>query len=204
MFLISSCSCLCPIYWSQLLSRKWRCSWRSADRQCSNYIWVINNFITYKGVLILEVWWYFCYSSANLDSSFSGIHRGFCQMNFGFPVFLNSLWPGDAIWRQRSGSTLAQAMACCLMAASHYLNQCWLIISKVLYIIHLRTLSKEAMKVPISKASLKTEFLKLHPNPLRGQWVNVAKIWHAICWPLLGLLCWYPLVLIKSLTCVWW
>ena len=23
----------------------WRCSWNSADRRCSNYIWVINNFI---------------------------------------------------------------------------------------------------------------------------------------------------------------
>ena len=44
---------------------------------------------------------------------------------------LNSLWPCDTIWRQRSGSTLAQVMAFCLMAPSHYLNQCWLIISKV-------------------------------------------------------------------------
>ena len=44
---------------------------------------------------------------------------------------INSLWPSDAIWRQRSGSTLAQVMACCLMAPSHYLNQCWLIISEV-------------------------------------------------------------------------
>ena len=31
---------------------------------------------------------------------------------------LNSLWPSDAIWRQRSGSR-------------HYLNQCWLLISEV-------------------------------------------------------------------------
>ena len=37
---------------------------------------------------------------------------------------INTLWPTDAIWRHRSGSTLAQAMACCLMAPSHYLNQC--------------------------------------------------------------------------------
>ena len=44
---------------------------------------------------------------------------------------LNSLWPSDTIWQQRSGSTLAQVMACCLTAPSHYLNQCWLIISKV-------------------------------------------------------------------------
>ena len=38
----------------------------------------------------------------------------------------NWLRPSDAIWRQRSGSTLDQIMACCLMAPSHYLNQCWL------------------------------------------------------------------------------
>ena len=46
---------------------------------------------------------------------------------------INSLRPSDAIWGQRSGSTLAQLMACCLMAPSHYLNQCWLITSKVLW-----------------------------------------------------------------------
>ena len=45
MFIVLFCSCLCPIHWSQVLSREWRCSWSSADRQCSNYIWVINNFI---------------------------------------------------------------------------------------------------------------------------------------------------------------
>ena len=41
------CICLCPISWSQMLSQEWRCSWSSADRQCSNYVWVINNFIAY-------------------------------------------------------------------------------------------------------------------------------------------------------------
>ena len=45
----------------------------------------------------------------------------------------NSLGPSDAIWHWRSWSTLVQVMACCLMAPSHYLNQCWLIISKVLW-----------------------------------------------------------------------
>ena len=47
MFLVLSCSCLCPIHWSHLLSRKWRCSWSSADRRCSNCIRVMNNFIAY-------------------------------------------------------------------------------------------------------------------------------------------------------------
>ena len=49
MIPVSSCSCLCPIHWSQVLSPEWRCSWNSADRWCSNYIWVINKFIAYKG-----------------------------------------------------------------------------------------------------------------------------------------------------------
>ena len=47
---------------------------------------------------------------------------------------VNSLRPSDAIWQQRTGSTLAQVMACCLTAPSHYLNQCWLIISKVMWL----------------------------------------------------------------------
>ena len=49
MFPVSSCSCLCPIHWNPVLSRAWRCSWSSTDRRCSNYIWVINNFIAYQG-----------------------------------------------------------------------------------------------------------------------------------------------------------
>ena len=48
MFLISFCSCRCPIQWSQVLSRDWRFNWSSADRCYSNYIWVINKFIAYK------------------------------------------------------------------------------------------------------------------------------------------------------------
>ena len=44
MLFVSSCSCLCAIYWSQELSR------------CSNYIWVINNFIAYKGATYIITW----------------------------------------------------------------------------------------------------------------------------------------------------
>ena len=51
------------------------------------------------------------------------------EMDFMF----NSLWPSDILWWHRSGSTLAQAMACCLMAPSHHLNQFWFLISQVLW-----------------------------------------------------------------------
>ena len=47
MGLVPACSCLCAIYWSQVLSGEWRCSWSSAESRCSNYIWVIGNFIAY-------------------------------------------------------------------------------------------------------------------------------------------------------------
>ena len=43
-------------------------------------------------------------------------------------AWINATSPGDVMWWQRSGSTLAQVMACCLTAPSHYLNQCWLVI----------------------------------------------------------------------------
>ena len=54
-FLVSSCNCLFPIHRSQVLSREWRCIWSSADRRCSNYIWVINNLLPTKVWLIVEV-----------------------------------------------------------------------------------------------------------------------------------------------------
>ena len=50
MIVVSPCSCLWPIHWSHVLSWEWRCSWSSADRRCSNYIWMINNFIAKLGV----------------------------------------------------------------------------------------------------------------------------------------------------------
>ena len=45
-------------------------------------------------------------------------------------ITVNSLWLSDSIWQHRIGSTLAQVMACCLLAPSHYLNQCWFVIIK--------------------------------------------------------------------------
>ena len=37
-----------------MLSREWRWSWSSADRRCSNYIWVINNLIAYYSVSFIR------------------------------------------------------------------------------------------------------------------------------------------------------
>ena len=47
------------------------------------------------------------------------------------PWWVEPLWPSDAIWRRIFKSTLARVTACCLTAPSHYLKQCWLLISEV-------------------------------------------------------------------------
>ena len=52
------------------------------------------------------------------------------QFPFIFSVLLRKF---NAIWRHRSGSTLSQVLACCLTAPSHNLNQCWFIISTVMW-----------------------------------------------------------------------
>ena len=43
-------------------------------------------------------------------------------------ITIDSLWPSDAIWHRRYWSTLVQ-----VMAPSHYLNQYWLSVNKVLW-----------------------------------------------------------------------
>ena len=46
------------------------------------------------------------------------------------PQWVNFIVPSEGIWRHRSGSTLAQVMACCLTGPGHC-NQGWLPISEV-------------------------------------------------------------------------
>ena len=46
---------------------------------------------------------------------------------------VNSLWSSDAIRRQKSVLALAQILARCLAAPSHYLNQCRMVISGVVW-----------------------------------------------------------------------
>ena len=78
---------------------------------------------------------------------------------------LNSSGPTDAIWRWRSWSTLVQVMACCLTAPSHYLNQRWLIISKILW--HSSGDIIIRFENYIYKIALRSP---------RGQWVNVCPL----------------------------
>ena len=84
---------------------------------------------------------------------------------------LNSLGPSHAIWRQRSGSTFAQVMACCLMTSRHYLNQCWLIIDNVEW--HSSKASSQEITQPsITEIIWIIKYLKISFKFPRGQWVK--------------------------------
>ena len=77
-------------------------------------------------------------------------------------MLINSLWPSDTIWQQRSGSTLAQVMACCLAAPSHYLNQCWLMIKSS--DVHISAISQAMPQPSIIQIHLKITYIKFHSN----------------------------------------
>ena len=65
---------------------------------------------------------------------------------------VNSLWPSEDMWWQRSGSVLAHVIACCLTAPRHYVIQCWLSLSPVRPSDnHLQALLDEIHYPPLSK-----------------------------------------------------
>ena len=87
---------------------------------------------------------------------------------------INSLRPSDTIWRHWSGSTLAQVMACCLTTPSHYLNQCWLIISKVQWHSSEGNFVSDTAAT-IHKKKLDNYLSKIKSKSPRGQWVKYTK-----------------------------
>ena len=100
---------------------------------CPDFRWEITVVMLYKGINwscfrdkpTCIYWWYWSWISKPCQDQ---VHdwEYMCIKNISAHRGLM-----NPIWRQRSGSTLAQVMACCLTAPSHYLNQCWLIIRKV-------------------------------------------------------------------------
>ena len=127
--------------------------------------WVQHEASSSKITVIMEhviIWplmglldWY----PLNLPNHCNSFGDLYMEISFAGSRSFNSLWPSEATWRQISGSTLAQVMACCLMAPSHYLSQCWLIISNILH----RAFYKIPLP-PIVKISLKFTYLRFYSN----------------------------------------
>ena len=93
--------------------------------------------------------------------------------NRGQPYFgVYSLVPSDAIWRWRFWSTLAQVMACCLTPPSHYLNQCWLIISKAPWHSSEEDITVRLFEDTDRKSKIEKYMFKITLGSPRGQWVH--------------------------------
>ena len=92
------------------------------------------------------------------------MHQRYCSpaKKHWFELQVNSLWPSDVIWWQGSRSTLAQVMAHCLTAPSHYLNQCWLIISKAQYHSSEGNSTKDTSAIKHKKIAWKLLIKKFH------------------------------------------
>ena len=77
-----------------------------------------------------------------------------------FQCVMNLLWPSDALWRHRSGSALAQVMACCLTAPNRYLNHCWLI--STVSDVHVGAISQDVHQQLFTK--MKCTYLEWYQN----------------------------------------
>ena len=80
----------------------------------------------------------------------------------------------DATWLQRSGSTLAQVMAWCLIAPSHYLNQSWPLMNEVLWHLPKNNFKAHTQDI-FCKMNLEIIILKITFISNRRQWVNTLR-----------------------------
>ena len=101
---------------------------------CQSNLWAAYYLYLHQS---MEAWEYFFYISYCGDT----VTRVFTHWGIVTPY-----------GRRRSGSPLAQVLACCLTAPSHFMNQCWLIISKVKWHsskgqLHQRYLSHQSLKL---------------------------------------------------------
>ena len=88
-------------------------------------------------------------------------------------IFFSTNW---LIWCNEIWSTLFQVMACCLMAPSHYFNQCWLTTIGSCA-IHLGTVSLEVLKTKtVSEMSWIHTFKSHNQSPFPGANDIIARI----------------------------
>ena len=91
-------------------------------------ICIVRSAVTKMLILLFALWFKFRFRLW-FENLHALLYETLTQKQLEMSRQIYSLWPSDTIWWHESGSTLAQVMACCLTAPSHYLSQCWLIIS---------------------------------------------------------------------------
>ena len=93
------------------------------------------------------------------------------------PQCVNSSRPSEVLWHHRSGSTLAHVMACCLMAPSYHLKQCWFTKFVLLHSSESNFVSAHELK--ICNMCLDITLLKLLLIFARSWWVNSLRLSYA-------------------------
>ena len=82
-------------------------------------------------------------------------------------ICFNSLWPSDSMSHYRTWSALVQAMAWCLMAPSHYLNQCWPSVrSSDIYLGAISLKISQPKKLPVVWKLLLWNFIQISQGPM--------------------------------------
>ena len=99
----------------------------------SSFAW-LNGWEGILSITYILFWWVKCKYNSNPDE-FRNIYGQYhtisliseyhfhIQLQILLLNVINSLGPSDAILWHKTGTRLAQVMACCLTAPSHYLNQ---------------------------------------------------------------------------------
>ena len=140
MFLVSACTSLCPIHWSQLSSREYDdLDVDVVQIYCPlRCYYIIGLAVYYSGCRVcLPTRWMYCSRLLSFAMCFVTkplyVKKG--MASFPPPVWLlvNPLWPSDAICRHSAWFQLSQVMAWCLTTRSRQLVQCWLLINTVLW-----------------------------------------------------------------------
>ena len=156
----------------------WECAISGCTDPCYNRnpVYLVAHIKIYYYV-ITSSWprWHKCAFLNSAVSGFQSTVKGFfigivCGLLlFGIDSLFNSLWSSDTIWWHKSGSILAQIMACRLTALSHYLNQ---MLTNVCSGIH-QTNFTSCYKLNL-KHMFEDYTFKITTTSLRVQWVY----WH--------------------------
>ena len=73
--------------------------------------------------------WFVFHVTPELQMYWTRVYHGW---SYNSAIF-NSVWPSDAIWRQRFWSTLLLVMGYCLTVLIHYLKPYWLTIKEIFW-----------------------------------------------------------------------